>query len=396
MPFKHFTRNLWLLCFANIFAFTGTNVTIFLGGIIGSAIAPESFLATLPVALMIIGMATGSVPASVIMSRFGRRKGFMGAALFAGCSTLTGAYAISTGHFWLYGFACFAVGISVSFVQQYRFTAAESVDAEFAPQAISAILLSGIAGAFLGPNVANLTKDWITDVPFVGSYLALTVMVLMPAIILSFLKDSNHKFNKGEAKGRSIRELAQQPDFILAIMAAGLGYGIMSFIMTATPVSMHIMDGHSVYHTGVVIQWHIVGMFLPSLFTGKLIRKYGFRTIIGWGIAAFLICVGISQLDQSVAGYWFALVALGIGWNFLFITGTAMLMTCYKDNEKFRVQGINDFIVFTMQAITALSAGGMLALTNWKTINLMIVPVLLVLITVMLWSRKKNAQLSRT
>ncbi|MDP6189491.1 MAG: MFS transporter [Gammaproteobacteria bacterium] len=279
MLFPYLTRNVWLLCLAQVFAFTGTNVTIFLGGIIGSLLTPTPVLATLPVALMIVGITSGTVPAAMLMSVYGRRLGFVSAAIIACAAALLGAWAIALSSFWLYCLACFSMGASVAFVQQYRFAAAESVSAEYAPQAISAILLAGIAGAFLGPNIANLSKDLVPDAAFVGSYLALALMVLMPALILSWLTDADQQQSTHTEQGRSLSKLARQPDFILAIMAAGISYGLMSFLMTATPISMHVMDGHSLYHTGMVIQWHIVGMFLPSLFTGKLISRYGYHSI---------------------------------------------------------------------------------------------------------------------
>ncbi|MCS5559393.1 MAG: MFS transporter, partial [Oceanospirillaceae bacterium] len=167
-------------------------------------------------------------------------------------------------------------------------------------------------------------------------------------------------------------------------------YALMSFLMTATPISMHVMDGHSIHDTGVVIQWHIVGMFLPSLFVGKLIRYYGHRTIMSSGIAAMIICIIVGQISQVFAGYWVSLVMLGIGWNFLFVSGTALLITSYQEAEKYRAQAFNDFLVFGFQAIAALSAGWVLSATSWKTINLMSLPFLALLLVVIWWSYMKK------
>jgi MFS family permease len=392
MPFSYFTRNVWLLCLAQVFAFTGANVTIFLGGIIGAILAPSIALATLPVAAMIVGTASGTVPAAMIMSRKGRRFGFVGASVLAASSALLGAVAIWQSHFWLYCLANLSLGVSMAFVQQYRFAAAESVAAEVAPQAISAILLAGIAGAFLGPNAANYARDWIPDYAFVGSYLALALMVIMPAFILSGLHSPKPIYDQQQSKGRSIKQLAQQPNFILAVMAAAVSYALMSFIMTATPVSMHVMDGHSLVDTGIVIQWHIVGMFLPSLFVGKLIRKFGHRSIMATGVVALMVCIGIGQMSQTFATYWVSLVMLGVGWNFLFVSGTALLITCYKNNEQYRAQAFNDFLVFGFQALASLSAGWLLSATSWETINLMSLPVLGILLVVIWWSYGKASQ----
>ena len=274
----------------------------------------------------------------------------------------------------------------------YRFATAESVNSEVAPQAISAILLAGIAGAFLGPNVANYARDLIPDYAFVGSYIALSLMVLMPAFILAGLRAPKKSLDLDQGKGRSVKTLLQQPDFVLAVMAAAVSYALMSFIMTATPVSMHVMDGHSLHDTGVVIQWHIVGMFLPSLFVGKIIRKFGHRTIMVAGIVALIVCIIIGQISQTFAGYWFSLVMLGVGWNFLFVSGTALLITCYKESEKYRAQGFNDFMVFGFQALASLSAGWLLSATSWKIINLMSLPFLGLLLVVIWWSHNKLKQ----
>ena len=392
MPFLSFTRNVWLLCLAQIFAFTGANVTIFLGGIVGALLAPSIVFATLPVAAMIVGTASGTIPAAMIMSRWGRRVGFVGVSILASCSALLGALAIWQSHFLLYCLASLSLGVSMAFVQQYRFAAAESVNSEVAPQAISAILLAGIAGAFLGPNVANYARDLIPDYAFVGSYIALSLMVLMPAFILTGLRTPKKSLDLDQGKGRSVKTLLQQPDFVLAVMAAAVSYALMSFIMTATPVSMHVMDGHSLHDTGVVIQWHIVGMFLPSLFVGKIIRKFGHRTIMVAGIVALIVCIIIGQISQTFAGYWFSLVMLGVGWNFLFVSGTALLITCYKESEKYRAQGFNDFMVFGFQALASLSAGWLLSATSWKIINLMSLPFLGLLLVVIWWSHNKLKQ----
>ena len=387
MLLPHLSRNVWLLCLAQIFAFTGTNVTIFLGGIIGGLLAPAPILSTLPVALMIVGVTCGTIPASIFASIYGRRLGFIGAACFASGMCLIGAWSIATNSFGVYCLVCFGMGISVAFVHQYRFAAAESVAAKYAPQAISAILLAGIAGAFLGPNIANLTKDLWPASTFVGSYLALSIMVLMPALILFWLEDYQPAATTRSTQGRSLTTLARQPNFILAIMASGVSYAVMSFLMTATPISMHIMDGHSLHHTGIVIQWHIVGMFLPSLFTGKLIDRYGHHKIMLFGVTALLTCILVSQFDQSVIGYWIGLVLLGVGWNFLFVAGTALLITCYRENEKYRAQALNEFLVFGLQAIASLSAGWLLTLTSWQAINLMCIPLAVILVGTILWAR---------
>ena len=389
---QSFSRNVWLLCLSHIFSFTGASVTFFLGSIIGALLAPSITWATMPVAAMVVGTAIGTVPAAMLMSIKGRQFGFIAASIFATGSTLIGAVAIWHSYFWLYCFSCLSLGMSYAFVQHYRFAAAESVAKEVAPQAISAILLSGIAGAFLGPNVVKYAHNWFPQHTFVGSYLALSVLVLMPAFILLWMQKPEPKNPTKAPANRSVKQLAQHPDFVLAVFAATVSYALMVFLMTATPVSMHVMDGHSIDATGMVIQWHIVGMFLPSLFIGKLITQYGHRSMMLVGICALLVCVSVSQANQSVAGYWVSLVTLGVGWNFLFVTSTSLLITTYQEAEKYRAQAFNELMVFGVQAIASLSAGWLLTITSWKTINLMSLPLLGLLLMVIWWSHIKLSQ----
>tara|TARA_B110000503_G_scaffold72593_1_gene112270 strand:- start:3879 stop:5090 length:1212 start_codon:yes stop_codon:yes gene_type:complete len=389
MPFQALNRNVWLLSVAYVFSFAGASITIFIGGIIGALLAPSMTWSTLPVTAMVVGTATGTVPAALLMSKKGRRFGFISSSIVASVSALVGATAIWHSQFWLYCLSCFSLGMTYAFVQHYRFAAAESVAIEIAPQAISTILLSGIAGAFLGPNVVTYAHDWIPQHAFVGPYLALAVMVVIPAIILLWLQTPAPQMPTKAYTRRTIKQMTQQPDFILSVFAATAAYALMSFLMTATPVSMHAVDGHSIDDTGIVIQWHIVGMFLPSLFIGKLITRYGHRRMMVIGIGAVTMCIGVSQVDQSVSGYWLSLVTLGIGWNFLFVSSTSLLITTYLESEKYRVQAFNDLMVFGVQAIASLCAGWLLIATNWKTINLMSLPLLGLLLVTIWWSHKR-------
>lgn len=392
MSLQALNRNVWLLSAAQVFSFAGASVIFVLGGIIGAQLAPSITWATMPIAAMVVGTALGTVPAAMVMSKKGRRFGFIGAAFMSSGSALIGAVAIWHSHFWLYNLSCLSLGMSYAFVQHYRFAAAESVATDVAPQAISAILLSGIAGAFLGPNVVKYSHDWFPQHTFFGSYLALAVMVAIPAIILFWLTTPLPKPQTNVGESKTLKQLAQNPNFVLSVFAATISYALMVFIMTATPVSMHLMDGHSIDHTGIVIQWHIVGMFLPSLFIGSLITRFGHRRMMVAGIGALLVCVGVSQINHTVAGYWLSLVSLGIGWNFIFVSSTSLLITTYQEAEKYRAQGFNELMVFGAQALASLSAGWLLVATSWKTINLMSLPLLGLLLMVIWWSHKKLRQ----
>jgi MFS family permease len=375
-------KNLWLLTLSQVFGFTAATVTVFLSGIIGSQITSIKHLSTLPTALYVVGTAIFTILAARIMSKIGRRLGFVFAALGSSAASLLGAFAISQQNFILFCIACLILGMGAAFNHQYRFAAAESVEKEKAPKAISILMLAGIVAAFLGISSANYTKNLIPDHLYVGSYLLLAVFTFIPAIFLFFYKnnektkiDFNNKYN-----GRRIFEIIFQPRFLQAVTAAAFSYAIMSFLMTATPLSMHVMEKMSLENTGLVLQFHVVAMFLPSLITGHLIKKFGHSNIMYIGVLFFVVTIILSLFEQTFVNYMVALIFLGFGWNFLFISGTSLVVLTYKEEEKFRAQGINDLIVFTTMAIASLSAGILLILTSWETMNLLCIPFLVLIL----------------
>ena len=373
-------KNLWLLILSQIFAFTAAPVTVFLSGIIGSQFSPVKSLATLPMALSIAGIAIFAIFAAKVMSIIGRRAGFMFAAIGSSLSSLLAAYSIISESFILFNFACFLLGAGVAFSHQYRFAAVETVKKEMAPKAISIILLAGIGSAFIGPNAANLSKEIIAGHLYAGSYIVLAVLTLTSTIFLLFYKDGHKPNNVNKKTSRSYLKLISQPRFLQALIASAFAYAVMAFLMTATPISMHVMEKINLTKTGLVIQLHIAAMFLPSLVTGNLIRKFGHSKIMYAGVALFLITILISLFEQNFVNYLIALIFLGFGWNFLFISGTSLLVTCYKEEEKFKSQGINDLIVFTTMALASLSAGIVLSLTSWTIMNLLCSPFLVLVV----------------
>ena len=373
-------KNLWLLILSQIFAFTAAPVTVFLSGIIGSELTPIKSLATLPMALSIVGIAIFAIFAAKIMNIIGRRLGFIFASIGSSLSSLLAAYSIIIESFILFNLGCFLLGATVAFSHQYRFAAVETVKKEMAPKAISIILLAGIGSAFIGPNLANITKSAIAEHLYAGSYIALAVLTLTSTIFLIFYKDG-HKPNKvAGRKTRNYFELISQPRFLQALIASAFAYAVMSFLMTATPISMHVMEKISLTKTGFVIQLHIAAMFLPSLITGNLINKFGHSKIMHAGVVLFSITILTSLFEQNFINYLIALIFLGFGWNFLFISGTSLLVLSYKENEKFKAQGFNDLIVYSIQAISSLSAGVFLTLTSWKTMNLFCIIFLIIIV----------------
>ena len=373
-------KNLWLLILSQIFAFTAAPVTVFLSGIIGSKFSPIKLLATLPMALSIVGIAIFAIFAAKIMSIIGRRAGFIFASILSSLSSLLAAYSIIIESFIIFNFSCFLLGAGVAFSHQYRFAAVETVKKDMAPKAISIILLAGIGSAFIGPNLANISKEFISEHLYAGSYIVLAALTLTSTIFLLFYKDG-HKLNHTNKKiARSYFELISQPRFLQALVASAFAYAVMSFLMTATPISMHVMEKISLTKTGLVIQLHIAAMFLPSLVTGNLIRKFGHSKIMYAGVTLFSITILTSLFEQNFINYLIALVFLGFGWNFLFISGTSLLVLSYRENEKFKAQGFNDLIVYSIQAIASLSAGFFLTITSWKTLNLICLIFLVIII----------------
>jgi len=375
-------KNLLLLTLSQVFGFTANIITVFLSGIVGSQITSIKSLSTLPTALSVVGTAIFTILAAKIMSKIGRRLGFIFAALGSSASSLLAAFAISQQNFILFCISCLILGMGMAFTHQYRFAAAERVEKEKAPKAISILMLAGIVSAFMGITLANYTKNLFSDYLYVGSYLLLAVFTFIPAIFLFFYKNNetikiefNNKYN-----GRRLFEIIFQPRFFQAVIAAAFAYAIMSFLMTATPMSMHLTEKMSLEKTGFVLQIHVAAMFLPSLITGHLIKKFGHSNIIYIGVLFLVVMIILSLFEQTYANYMVALIFLGFGWNFLFISGTSLVVLTYKEEEKFRAQGINDLIVFTIMALASLLAGILLILTSWETMNLICIPFLVLII----------------
>ncbi len=372
-------KNLSLLILSQIFAFTAAPVTVFLSGIIGSEFSPTKSLATLPMALSVVGIALFALFAAKLMSIIGRKFGFIYASIGTCFTSLLTAYSIIIESFILYNLGCFLIGGGIAFSHQYRFAAVEIVDKDYAPKAISIILLAGIGSAFIGPNIANISKEFISDHMYAGSYLALALLSISSTIFLFFYKEPKKLANNQYKTGRSFFELISQPRFLQALMASAFAYAVMTFLMTATPISMHLMEKISLSKTGFVIQLHIAAMFLPSLITGNLVKRFGHSKIMYMGVLLFLVTIITSLFEQNFINYMVALIFLGLGWNFLFISGTSLLVLCYREEEKFRAQGYNDLVVYSIQAVASLFAGVFLSLTSWKTMNLICLIFLIII-----------------
>ena len=380
--------NVWVLMIAQSFVSSIGPLVVFVGGFIGLKLAPSDVWATLPVACMVVGVALFMLPTVGVLSKVGRKNGFKLALLFGVANCGFTAYSITMQSFSLFCLAIALFGVTLAASLQFRFAALESVDKGKASQAISILLMAGLVAAFLGPEAALWGKD-LFQTEYVGSFLLLAGLLLIAFGVVHAYQPVESKEEVVQAEARPLPAILSQPVFFIAASAAAIAFSVMSFVMTATPISMHVHHGFSMEDTKWVIQSHVIAMYLPSLVTGKLIHRFGIVRITYVGIAAFAICMGIGLLGQAYVHYWCSLVLLGVGWNFMFVAATTMLPLSYKPAEKFKIQGINDFIVFSAQATASLSAGWVIKSFGW---NMMLVSCLLPLgvITLMLMIWRKQ------
>ena len=385
-------RNLFILILSQVFGFTAATVTVFISGIIGSDLSSIKTLSTLPPSIYVVGTAAATIFAAKIMSIIGRRLGFIFASVAGSISCLIGAYAIMIESFLIFCFAKFILGATMAFTHQYRFAAAESVEKEKAPKAISSLLLAGIVAAFLGISLSNYTKGFVSDYLYVGSYLTLAILTIIPSFLFFFFKDIKEVSlgSNENIKSRKYIEFLSNPKFLQAITSAAFAYAVMSFLMTATPISMHIVHQLSLEKTGIVLQFHVLAMFLPSLVTGNLIKKFGYSNMMYLGVIFYILTILLSFFEPSFLNYFISLIFLGIGWNFLFISGTSLLVTTYKPNEKFKAQGFNDLLVFSSMALASLLAGILISIVSWKTVNLFCITFLILIILSIVNADKKR------
>ena len=382
-------RNVFILSLSQALATSGPPMIVLIGGLLGAELAPSPGLATLPISLTVVGLAAATIPAALLMRRIGRRKGFVLGAILAGLAALLAALAVSLNSFGLFCASVAIIGSTGAFVQQYRFAAAESVSSDLAGRAVSFILVGGIVAGFLGPQIANWSRDWLTNSPYSGSFLALAGLYLIVAALLGlFFRDIPMSSVETQGESRPLFDIITQPIYLMAVFSAAIGYGVMSFIMTATPLQMHTVSGFSLQDTTLVIQSHIIAMFVPSLFTGFLIERLGLMRIMLAGLASLATCVVLAIISVELLQYWGALVLLGIGWNFLFVGGTVLLSRSYRPAERFRAQAVNDFTVFGLQALASLSAGTVLYYFDWAILNWINVPILGLLLIFLVANRK--------
>lgn len=388
-------RNLIILVVCQLISATGSIVMVTLGGIIGSTLVANKAFSTLPLSMMVVAVAATTIPATVIMRRIGRRKGFAMSSLCAAAAVLVAVVALDQSSFVLFVIAAMMFGVNMAFTQQYRYAAAESVAPRYVARAVSFVLIGSIGGAFAGPELATRGQYWIESIPFAGTMFALCALFLLQSVLFLFLGAAReHSEFEGQVSERSLGELVRQPLFVVAVLGGTVGFGLMTLVMTATPLSMHINDGYSLEATASVIRAHVLGMYVPSLVAGFLIEKLGVTRLMFIGALGLLATSIIGLQGHSFMHYWWGLVLLGVGWNFLYVGGTTLLTYTYTMTERFRAQAVNEFLVFGTSATASLLAGTVMHFFGWRTLMLVPIPML-VAICIALVAVRKDPLLER-
>ena len=362
-------RHLLLLAVCQGLFLTNNVTFIAINGLVGLSLAPLGWMATLPVTGYVVGAALSAMPVARLQARVGRKRAFQVGLVVAALSSALCALAVAIGSFWLLVAATLVAGFYSANAALYRFAGPELVAPHHKERAISLVLAGGIAGAFIGPNLASATRGWL-EVPFAGAYLALVAVALLSLAVLSFIRFPTHVVAPGGISGgRPLVELARQPVFIVAVAAAALGYGVMNLLMAATPLAMQVC-GMPFDDAAFVLEWHVIGMFAPGFVTGHLIKRHGVLTVMGAGVALNLACIGVALTGQDLHQFTVALFLLGVGWNFLFTGSTTLAMQAYRPEEKDKAQAAINFCVFATMAVTSFASGALITTQGWTWLNL--------------------------
>ena len=383
-------RNLWLLAICQGLLLTNNVTFIAINGLVGLAIAPRGWMATLPVMSYVIGGALSTGLVAHTQQRFGRRGSFQTGLAVALVSALLCCFAAVTRNFWLLCFATVVAGYYNANAGLYRFAAAELAAPEWREKAVSMVMAGGLIGAVAGPNLAKATREAFA-VPFAGAYIALAAVALLSMVVMHFIEFPPAPARKESGGGRSLSEIARQPVFIVAAAAGALGYGVMNLLMAATPIAMQICS-LPFSDAALVLEWHVIGMFAPGFFTGHLIRRFGALPVMGAGLLLNLGCIAVALSGVELHHFIVALFLLGVGWNFLFTGSTTLSLTAYAPEERDRAQGALNFCVFTTLALTSFASGVLVTTQGWQLLNVgSLVPVVLTGAALLWLARHKRA-----
>ena len=369
-------KNVFLLSVCQALLTTGNVLLVSVVALIGQSLTVNPSLATFPVATQFLGLMAATIPASLIMKRIGRKNGFY----LGNCVGISGSivciFALTADLVYLFSLGTFLLGIGIGFGTLYRFAAVEVCADEQKSNAISFVMAGGVLAAIVGPQLAIYSQTYFGEFEFIGAFIGLLVLYTIALLMLFFTELPCEQEKNTYAPQRPLKEIASQPVFIVAVIVAMVSYVVMNLLMTATPLAM-VRCGFTFPQAAHVIQWHVLGMFAPSFFTGGLINRFGIYPIMYLGAVFMLACIGINLAGVSEWHFWTALLCLGIGWNFMFISATQLFTTVYKPAEKAKSQASNEFIVFGMVAVTALSSGWLEMTLGWQAMNWIVLPLVL-------------------
>nr|WP_133151665.1 MULTISPECIES: MFS transporter [Vibrio] len=382
-------RNVWLLSLCQALLMTGNILLISVIGLIGKQIAPSVSMITLPVALQFLGLMAATIPASLISGKLGRKRGFSIGNVVGITGASLATYALSQQHFYLFCFATFLLGIGIGFGTLYRFAAIEVCDENARHRAISISMAGGVLAAVLGPNLAIMSQQWSADGLYIGAFASLIGLNILALALLQTIQFPKVSFNSQAPKADPLSVIVKAPNFIGAVFAAMVAYAVMNILMTATPLAM-IGCGFDFTKAAGVIEWHVLGMFVPAFFTGSLIEKFGSRMMILAGGVLFVVSIAINIHGVSIWHFRAALVVLGVGWNFMFIAATGLFSQSYQSQNKAKAQAFNEFVVFGCVTVTALLSGWLESTVGWQNLNVYVLPFVLAVILLFAFSARKS------
>ena len=378
-------RNALVLAIAQALAGGNNTVLVATAAIVGTMLAPDKGLATLPISIFVLGMWMGTLPMGVLARRLGRRNALQIGTV---CGVLTGlicCVAVLQGSFLLFNIGAVFSGLYASGHQSYRFAAADTASDEFRARAISWVLVGGIFAGVVGAQLVIATQNLWPPYLFAATYIGQSALALIAGAVLMFVNIPKPPPRSVVGDGRPLLEIARKPRFIVAVVCGVAAYSMMNLVMTSAPLAM-VMCNHSVTDATLGLQWHVLGMYAPSFFTGALIARFGLARVTGLGFALIIVAAGIGITGISLWHFWIGLALLGVGWNFAFIGATTMVTHCHRPNERNKVQAFNDFLVFGSMAIGSFSSGQLLASFGWAMVNEVVFPVVLAAGALLVWS----------
>jgi MFS family permease len=381
-------NNTLVLIAAQAFGGAAPAINITLAGLTGTyLLGADKSLATLPVSTFLVGVALGAFPAAMLMRRVGRRAGFISGTFVGVAGGIFSGFSVMAGSFLGLVIGSMISGLAISFIHQYRFAAADTGSPAFRARAVSWVLAGGIGAGVIGPQVAIFSADLLAPIPFAGAFFAMSAVSFVGMFPLLLLRGAGRPPSSREADsgGRPLLEIAMQPRFIVALVCAIGSYCLMSLLMTAAPLAM-VAHQHGQANAALGIQWHVLGMFAPSFITGALIARFGPEVIMTAGFLLLALCAGVALAGVDLMNFWLALILLGIGWNFGFLGATMMLTQTYAPEEKSKVQGVSDFLVFGSVAATSLLSGRLFATMGWGWINLAALPIVAVCLLALMFT----------